>query len=192
MPPKTKTFHHEISPIHFKICVQVGKGNWYKVPSYKLYHVIFFFWRRVTCFFLFPASWDQCESIQLVNDAAICFFGGEKMRFCFSRVLIKFFKRDIFLSLVNYGPLQRDVDWAWIRSQFHGRIALIPFVFVHFRSTRIKSRWKMYLCELTHVENIFAWVNPHSAILTGTRNHIWEKSNNHLMSLKGLFNRPFK
>lgn len=57
------------------------------------------------------------------------------------------------------------------------RIAILVYVFAHSRSTWVNPRWKIYMHELTHVENAPAWVNTRSVILKGTSKNICEKSN---------------
>jgi len=41
----------------------------------------------------------------------------------------------------------------------------------------VNFRWKIHLCELTHVKNTSAWINSRWTILTGMSKNIWEKSN---------------
>ena len=45
------------------------------------------------------------------------------------------------------------------------KFALLPFGFVHSRPTWVNSRWKIYLRELTHVENTTIRVNSRSTFL---------------------------
>jgi len=61
--------------------------------------------------------------------------------------------------------VKSNIDWIFILIGFYRwcefswymklRNVILSFIFSHSRSTRVNSRWKMHLCELTHVQLLY-------------------------------------